>query len=166
VEVVTFSSNGFSVESEMQLLAREHGLRVAEVPITADYTDQPKRSAVNHGLMVLNGILRLMGQYRPLLFFGMPGLAALLLGISCGVLGAGSLRRAQTLMTGYALTGVLLVVVGCLALFSGIMLHAMRGILLDVLRNTERTWDELNDPIATSQSQTLPARIVRPDGGS
>ncbi len=48
-------------------------LRLAEVPITIQYRDRPKRNALSHGIMVLNGLLRLMGQYRPLLFFGVLG---------------------------------------------------------------------------------------------
>jgi glycosyltransferase involved in cell wall biosynthesis len=151
VEAISFSSSGFSVESEMQFLARDHGLRVVEVPITADYTDRPKRSVMNHGLMVLNGILRLMGQYRPLLFFGVPGLAVLLLGIGSGVYGVDILRRSQALATGYALIGMLLAVLGWVSLFTGIMLHSIRGILLDILRSRESAWDELRDPAATAQ---------------
>jgi len=48
-----FHCPDFSVESEMQFLAREHGLRVAEVPITIRYTDKPKRPVWRHGLVVL-----------------------------------------------------------------------------------------------------------------
>jgi glycosyltransferase involved in cell wall biosynthesis len=72
-QTISFRSDGFSVESEMQFLAKEHGLRLVEVPITADYVEEAKRPVISHGLMVLNGVLRLIGQYRPLVFFGVPG---------------------------------------------------------------------------------------------
>lgn len=42
LEAITFHSNGFSVESEMQFIAREQGLRMTEVPITITYSDKPK----------------------------------------------------------------------------------------------------------------------------
>lgn len=45
------------------------------------YEEAPKRSVVAQGFEVINGILRLIGQHRLLLFFGVPGLAALLLGL-------------------------------------------------------------------------------------
>ena len=61
---IAFQSNGFSVESEMQILAQEHHLQVVEVPITIRYQDKPKRPVVAHGFMVLNGILQLVGQHR------------------------------------------------------------------------------------------------------
>ena len=84
VDEIAFSSGGFSVESEMQFLAGDHKLRVAEAPVTALYPDAPKRSVIAHGLMVLQGMLRLVGQYRPLLFFGGPGIFLLLCGMSWG----------------------------------------------------------------------------------
>jgi len=56
LEAIHFSSEGFSVESEMQFLAQEHGLRLKEVPISISYRDRAKRPVVTHGLRVLNGV--------------------------------------------------------------------------------------------------------------
>ncbi|NLF13195.1 MAG: glycosyltransferase family 2 protein [Anaerolineaceae bacterium] len=131
VECVSFSSNGFSVESEMQFLAHELGLRLAEVPITADYVDKPKRPVVAHGLMVLNGVLRLVGQYRPLFFFGLAGLFLLLVGVGWGWWVVIVYGRTKQLAIGYALISVLLTVLGSLSLFSGIMLHSVRALLME-----------------------------------
>ncbi|MGC9334762.1 MAG: glycosyltransferase family 2 protein [Anaerolineae bacterium] len=150
VEAISFSSSGFSVESEMQFLAHDHRLRVVEVPITADYTDRPKRSVLNHGLKVLNGVLRLMGQYRPLLFFGVPGLAVLLVGLGWGVHAVDVLQRSQTLAAGYALLGVFLAVLGSLSLFTGITLHSVRGILQD-LQGRGRVRHEASEPTAAQR---------------
>jgi len=132
VECVNFASRGFSVESEMQFLAHEHGLRLAEVPITADYVDKPKRPVLAHGLMVLNGVLRLVGQYRPLLFFGLTGLFLLLLGTGWGWWVVVIYSRTKQLAIGYALISVLLTVLGSLSLFSGIMLHSVRALLMEL----------------------------------
>ncbi|MBM2827407.1 MAG: glycosyl transferase family 2 [Dehalococcoidia bacterium] len=84
VDVMYFQEAGFSVESEMQFLAKEHGLRVREAPTTIRYQDAPKRNVIAHGLWVLDGILRLIGQYRPLLFFGVPGAILIIAGILIG----------------------------------------------------------------------------------
>jgi glycosyltransferase involved in cell wall biosynthesis len=138
IEAISFSSNGFSVESEMQFLAREHGLRLAEVPITADYQERPKRSVLQHGLLVLNGVLRLVGQYRPLLFFGVPGLVVLLAGLAWGIRVVDIFRHSQTLAVGYALISVVLAILGSLSLFTGIILHSVRAMLLDPGRSRGR----------------------------
>jgi len=128
-----FCSKGFSVESEMQFIANENGLRLVEVPITIRYTDKPKRPVVGHGLGVLNGVLRLVGQYRPLLFFGVPGFFLLLVGIGWGLLVVDIYSRAQTLAVGYAMVSVLLTIIGMLLLSTGIILHSVRGLLMDML---------------------------------
>jgi len=131
IPALNFSSDGFSVESEMQFLAGELGRRVAEVPITADYVDKPKRPVVAHGLMVLNGMLRLVGQYRPLFFFGLAGVFLLLVGVGWGWWVVVVYSRTQQLAIGYALISVLLTVLGSLSLFSGIMLHSVRALLME-----------------------------------
>jgi glycosyltransferase involved in cell wall biosynthesis len=134
LDSITFASEGFTVESEMQFLANQHGLRLVEVPITSDYVEKPKRPLALHGMLVLNGILRLIGQYRPLLFFGVPGLIVLLLGMGWGWWVVEVYRRTQNLAVGYALVSVLLSILGGLSLFTGLMLHSVRGLLIDLLR--------------------------------
>lgn len=135
IECIRFSSDGFSVESEMQFLAKENDLRLLEVPITADYAEKGKRPVVGHGLMVLNGVLRMVGQYRPLLFFGVPGLVVLLAGIGWGGSVVIIYQRSSQLAVGYALISVLLTIVGSLSLFAGVILHSVRGLLLDLVRS-------------------------------
>jgi len=73
VKTLSFHSHGFSVESEMQFIAKEHHWRIVDVPIIIQYKDKPKRSVIMQGITVLNGILQFAGQYRPLLFFGVGG---------------------------------------------------------------------------------------------
>ena len=129
-----FGSKGFSVESEMQFLARDYGLRVVEVPITIRYHDKPKRSVVSHGLRVLNGILKLVGQTRPLLFFTTPGVAILTTGVYFGLWVVHIYRIQQELAIGTALLSILLCFIGTLALFTGIILHSLRGLIIELAR--------------------------------
>ncbi len=132
---LSFQSDGFSVESEMQFMAREHDLVLVEVPITITYPDPPKRSVIQHGLTVLNGILRLVGQYRPLFYFGLPGLLTLLFGLGWGVTVVRIFQRTHTLAVGYALISVLLFVMGSISLSTGIILHSIRALLLGLFQN-------------------------------
>ncbi|MBN1937684.1 MAG: glycosyltransferase family 2 protein [Anaerolineae bacterium] len=127
VDAIAFSSQGFSVESEMQFLAHDLGLRFREAPITIRYEDKPKRSVIVHGLLVLNGVLRLVGQHRPLLFFGVPGMVVLLLGVGWGGWVVQIYRTNDQLAVGYALVSVLFTILGSLSLFCGLLLHSIRG---------------------------------------
>lgn len=126
LQVLNFRSSSFSVESEMQFLARQHKLRVVEVPITIRYLDKPKRSLISHGWTVLNGLLRLVAAHRPLLFFGLPGLVALLSGLWLGVLVVNSYNQTLQLAVGTAFIVVMLLLSGLFFLITGIMLHGMR----------------------------------------
>jgi glycosyltransferase involved in cell wall biosynthesis len=136
---ISFHSDGFSVESEMQFLAHEHSLRVAEIPITIHYHDKPKRPVIVHGLMVLNGVLRLVGQHRPLLFFGPPSMMVLLAGLLWGAWAADMYSRARVLAAGYALLSMLLFIIGSLGMFAGITLHSVRRLLLQLVQSRNVT---------------------------
>ncbi|HSH04796.1 MAG TPA: glycosyltransferase family 2 protein [Anaerolineae bacterium] len=132
VQAISFKSSSFSVESEMQFLARQHDLKVNEVPITIRYQDAPKRSVIGQGLTVLNGILRLVGQYRPFMFFGAPGIILSIMGILMGGWVVNIYRQTQELAVGYGLICVLLFIVGNLLLTTGVILHSVRAMLLEL----------------------------------
>ena len=137
IEAITFRSNGFSVESEMQLLASEQNLKMIEVPITVQYLDRPKRSVLRHGLIVLNGVLHLIGQYRPLLFFGMAGLVLMAISLVFTIHVVNVYHRLQVLPVGFTFLSVILGLGGMLAFFTGIILHSIRGLLLHLVRPSE-----------------------------
>jgi glycosyltransferase involved in cell wall biosynthesis len=136
LDTLNFHSNGFSVESEMQLLAQQYGWRVKEVPVTVLYAEKPKRSALLQGLMVLDGILRLIGQHRPLLTFTLMGSILLLTGMGWGFCVVEIYRRTQLLAIGYALLCVMLTILGSICISTGFIIHSLRGLILSLTHNT------------------------------
>ncbi len=134
---LNFGSSGFSVESEMQFLAHQYGLRLAEVPITIRYTDKPKRSVFTQGMIVLNGVLRFTGQFRPLLFFGAPGILILFAGMGWGMVVVERYSHYGQLAVGYAMISLLLSIIGVVLFSTGITLHSIRGLLMDLLNKDE-----------------------------
>lgn len=134
IEALSFRGAGFSVESEMQFLVRDHELKVAEVPISVVYEEPAKRNPVTHGLAVLNGILRLVSQGRPLFFFGLPGAILLLLGFLLGIHVVAIYDSTKVLALGYAILVLLLMTTGILSIFTSIILHAMHIFFLDIRR--------------------------------
>ena len=125
-QALKFSSKGFSVELEMQFLASEHNLKVLDVPITIQYLDKEKRSAWKQGASVLNGIITLASQYRPLLFFSLPGLVSLFAGVVWGIIVINRYIIYDELAIGYAMICVLLCLLGMTLFSTGITLHAIR----------------------------------------
>ena len=130
-----FGQGGFSIESEMQFLAREHELRVCEVPIKVVYAEAAKRNPLRHGMQVIGGITRLLGQTRPLLYFGSAGLAVFFTGIMLGIYMVDIYARTRVLAVGYGLVTVILCIVGMLLFFAGVLLHSTREMMVELRRS-------------------------------
>ena len=82
----------------------------------------------------MNAIVRMVGQHRPLLFFGSAGVLTIVAGFTAVLWVYERHRTLQVLATGIASISVLLIIVGNLSQFTGIMLHSIRGLLVDFNR--------------------------------
>ncbi len=128
LRALLLSSTSMAAASEMQFLAGDAQLRVCEVPIEIRYFGEVKRNPVGHGLDVLNGIIRLISQRRPLLFFGLPGVLVLVLGIWLGFDVVQTFDRVRILLVGELIFGVAFAIVGTLSIFTGVILNALQGL--------------------------------------
>jgi glycosyltransferase involved in cell wall biosynthesis len=127
-------STSMAAASEMQFLASDADLRIREVPIEIRYFAEVKRSALAHGLDVLTGILQLISQRRPLMFFGVPGLLLVLISILFGLDVLFTFDRVRVLLVGQLIVSVALFIVGVLSLFTAIMLNALQGLRHELRR--------------------------------
>jgi glycosyltransferase involved in cell wall biosynthesis len=129
LEQLNLAENGMSVSSEMQFAISKAGLKVAEVPIDVSYTDKAKRSPLGHGVSVLSRVLVLFSLRQPLLLFGLPGLGFLAAGLVIGARVLSIYGRTQEFAVGNALGAILLCLAGLLALFTALMLQAMKELI-------------------------------------
>jgi glycosyltransferase involved in cell wall biosynthesis len=129
LERLQFNSKGFSVESELQFLAKELGLKIKEVPISVNYEDKPKRNPFYHGISVLMRIITFIGEKRPLLFFGVSGIIILFLGILVGLFVVDRTYKMGILPVGAAMISLLLCIIGTLTLFIGIVLNSVKNLI-------------------------------------
>ncbi len=129
IQAFSFVEQGLSVESEMQFLANDAGLRVIEVPVGVRYYGKSKRSPIAHGIGVLNSIFGLISRRIPLFFFGVPGIAMLAVGFWEGWRVIQGWDTYHAFWLGPALMAVLLCVVGALSLFTGLILHTIKSFL-------------------------------------
>jgi hypothetical protein len=128
LDALLLTSSSMSAASEMQFLAGDAQLRVCEVPIEIRYFGDVKRSPIAQGLDVLNGIIRLVSLRRPLLFFGLPGLAILIWGCYLALDVVQTFDRVKILQVGQLIFAVAFVIVGTLSLFTAIVLNALQGL--------------------------------------
>jgi hypothetical protein len=138
LQCMNFDASNFSVESEMQFLARDRQLRITEIPISCIYEEPPKRDPVKQAMQVISGIIQLVSRHRPLLFFGGGGFLVLLVGLGWGAYVVDIYTRLHQLAVGYTLISVLLSIIGSSALFTGLMLNSVLGLMLELKKTLER----------------------------
>lgn len=132
IETLHFNGTGLSVESEMQFQAREHGLAIVEVPISVVYAEKAKRNPVAHGMQIIENIIKLVGMHRPLFFFGIQGLLMLMAGGFLSVVTINIYTATRQLALGYALIAIMLLMLGTMAIFVGLILHAVRSSFVEL----------------------------------
>ena len=117
---------GMAISAETISEATVKGLKVAEVPISAIYTkDSSTLNPVRHGFGVLHRIIVMISERRPFLFFGLFGSIFIVLGIIGGVAVVQTVYTIQVLQTGTALVSMLLITIGMLSIFTGIILDVL-----------------------------------------
>ena len=132
LQALLLSSSSMAAASEMQFLAGDAQLRVCEVPIEIRYFGDVKRSAVGQGLDVLNGIIRLVSLRRPLLFFGVPGVMVLILGVWLALDAVQTFDRTHILLVGQSIFAVAFAILSTLSLFTAVILNPLQGLRTEI----------------------------------
>lgn len=123
VKGVPLFGGGFETETELTIKALERGFRIIEIPV--NLTQRPEGSfskirIFRDGFLILNTILALFRDYKPLTFFGSIGLFLMLLGLIPGIvviyefIETGLVPRlpSAVLAVGLVLSGMLSITVG------------------------------------------------------
>ncbi|HEX9443526.1 MAG TPA: glycosyltransferase [Candidatus Binatia bacterium] len=129
VKDVPLFARGFEIETELTIKALQRGHRVVEVPV--DLGVRPEGSfskirLVHDGVLILNTILALFRDYKPLTFFGAAGLALIIAGFVPGLaviveyLKTGLVARLPS-----AVLAVGLVSAGTLFIIAGVIVHTI-----------------------------------------
>jgi glycosyltransferase involved in cell wall biosynthesis len=131
IQSLTLDEGGIGIESFMQRSAHDQQLRVAEVPISCRYDVEhaSKMGSMRHGFSVVNTLLKIVEERRPLLVFGSVGLGIIIVGLALEVWVVEIYSRTQELAIGTTLIGIVMLIVGILSIFTGITLHAISNVL-------------------------------------
>ena len=129
VKGVPLFGGGFETETELTIKALERGYRVVEVPV--DLTTRPEGSfskirIVHDGLRILNTILALFRDYKPLTFFGAVGLSLVALSLIPGLIVVFEFfKTGLVLRLPSAVLAVGLALAGMLSMTIGLVLHTI-----------------------------------------
>ncbi|HEY3381650.1 MAG TPA: glycosyltransferase family 2 protein [Vicinamibacterales bacterium] len=156
VRQVPVLSVGFEVETELSILALERGFRTVEVPIRLASRPEGSRSKIRiwrDGFRILNAILTLFRDYRPLTFFGTLGVLSMLTGLAPGIAVTIEFVERGTVRIPTAVLATGLEIVG--------FTFALTGIVLGAL---SRRFRELDCRLDRIQSATEPSGGLANDG--
>ena len=134
ISVLEPKERGMAISAETISEATAKGLKITEVPISAIYTgDGSTLNPLKHGVSVLNRVIVMISERRPLLFFGTAGGISIILGIAAGVMVLRAFFTINELAVGTAMVAILLITVGVLFIFAGVILNVLVKRLRDSL---------------------------------
>ena len=119
---------GFEIETELTIKAIDRGYRIVEVPVnlTSRAAGQSKVNLFRDGFMIINTILALFRDYRPLTFFGAIGLVLMLAALAPGLVVVLNLEHVSLFARlASAVLSVGLVLCGLLSITVGLVLHSI-----------------------------------------
>lgn len=115
VKTLPLLGGGFETEAEMTIKAVHRGFRVIEVPVSLvsrPAGSESKIRVVQDGVLILNAIVALFRDYKPLTFFGAISLLLSTLSVAA-------------LLLHFMLTAAMLAVIACAAAATGAVLHTV-----------------------------------------
>jgi glycosyltransferase involved in cell wall biosynthesis len=128
IQTLELKESGMAISAETIAEAASKGLKVSETPISVTYTkDGSTLNPVAHGLGVITRILAMISERRPLFFFGLGGLILIVAGFLMGIRVVQIEASSGELAVGTAMVSMLLLIIGILSIFTGMILHVLIG---------------------------------------
>jgi hypothetical protein len=127
LSVLMPSEMGMGAEAGLLLQASEKGLAIAEVPIRVAYKGLrgPRHNPVYHALDVLASVFKFVSIRHPLVFYGVPGLIALGIGLFLGLQAFEIYSRYKAFPTNLGIVAVGASLMGIMLLSVAIMLFTL-----------------------------------------
>jgi glycosyltransferase involved in cell wall biosynthesis len=124
-------SEGFSIESEMILAARNAALKIKEVPVNVKYGHgkTSTKNPVSHGVGVLGSLIQLIAEKRPLAYIGVPGLALIMIGFYFGLTLLRQYNQSGYFSLPFTMLAGFFIIVGILGVFIGLVLNVMSKLI-------------------------------------
>jgi len=134
ISYITVSEQGMGASTEILLKAKEHGLRIKEIPIKIRY-DVEKPSTQNplmHGLDVVLTTVKQLSIKRPLVFYGAPGMISLFIALFFWIWTLQIFATVRQIVTNIALIALGATIVGLILLTTGVILWVLISVVREL----------------------------------
>jgi len=136
VEALKPSEMGMGASTEILVKAHENGFRIREVPVKIYYEGETStQNPVSHGVEVVMSTVKHLSIRRPMLFYGVPGLIAMLVAISFWLWTLQIFAATRQVSTNIALIALGATIVGLMLLTTAVILW----VLVSVIREARST---------------------------
>ena len=124
------TETGMAVSTEILLKISNKGLSVAEVPITVSYDGKTSTEhPVPHGIAVLMNTLKFISVKHPIVFYGLPGIALVIIGSIIGYQFLDAYLHRQVTFLGSLMASVILFLVGTILCVTAVILFSMSTLI-------------------------------------
>jgi glycosyltransferase involved in cell wall biosynthesis len=133
---IRIGEGGMGAGSEILLEAADQHLKVTEVPIKVRYDlkGTSSKGPIAHGVSVLNSIVGFVSQKKPMLFFGVPGLIMLDIGVLACFEALRIFDVSGEMPIGHLLVGIVGITLGTQCIFTGFVLISIKSITTRLAR--------------------------------
>ena len=128
IDLIDFSNDGFTADSEILINASEHGLRISEEKITVIYDTGHRTSTknpVSHAGGVLGSLIEMILVRHPLQYLGIPGIIVIMIGLGFLSTTISIYNETQLLPISFSLVTIAILTLGVLLLLSSGILFAI-----------------------------------------
>ena len=122
--------SGMGISTEILIKAQKADFKITEVPITILYEgDTSTHNPISHGSSVILSTLKYVAIERPLVFYGIPGIIFLLIGLAFGVWTIQIYSEEGQVITNIALIGVGGVIMGTILMLTATILYSIVSVV-------------------------------------
>jgi len=126
IDSISITEDGMGATTEILLQAKKKDLRIKEIPISCRYdVNNEGKSTAKTAFSIAGSILRYLETEHALITFGVPGLMFFVSGFILGNHVLNVYNATHDLAIGLAMITMLLLVLGMLLGFTGLILHAV-----------------------------------------
>ena len=130
LEEIKPQESGMGISTEILIKAQKAGFKITEVPITILYEgDTSTHNPISHGSSVILSTLKYVAIDRPLVFYGIPGIIFLLVGLAFGVWAIQIYSEEGQLITNIALIGVSGAIMGTILIQTATILYSIVSVV-------------------------------------
>lgn len=120
------TENGMGVSTEILIKASKNDLKIIEIPIEITYTeDSSTHNPVLHGASVMMSTFKFMALQKPLIFYGMPGICFLIVGLFFVGWTIQLYVESGTIITNISLIGIGCIILGIQLLITISIINSM-----------------------------------------